>query len=257
MYKLNLQLDDKFQEFVSNLATRKLESVNNTQVEWIIIKKKARGEYDVSSSPTSNSSFFAHTIQRTKQNFNKLSHAIHSMKLDKDPAVMVNNPKKHSMTILNPNYVKNFSKLIKSRAHQNASSNNINNLLNVSSMSATNLTNVGDISDASIDCTKVSNDDTILAVKSRKSSSLGILDPNLNKTLIKDEDSNEIGIKSVKDQARKLNRLSTEGQLNDITKNKQFLKPPGISQPKPPEKPEKVDLLSNKLTSNWLYFVEF
>jgi hypothetical protein len=87
---------------------------------------------DTSSySPSNASSFFSNTLQKTKTNLNRFSHAIHSIKLDKDT---LNRP-----SLGNPNYF-SISRLVK-RPLIRGDANN----LNTSSFSASNLTNIGEM----------------------------------------------------------------------------------------------------------------
>lgn len=82
--------DDKFQEFVSNIAIKKYEVViiiirgtsvivlirpfkNDSKDEWIVLKKKYMG-----SNPHSppHMGFFASKLQKTKQNLTKFSNKV-------------------------------------------------------------------------------------------------------------------------------------------------------------------------------------
>ncbi|RNA26163.1 ankyrin repeat domain-containing SOWAHB isoform X1 [Brachionus plicatilis] len=57
--------DDKFQEFISNIAVKKYDESND---EWICLKKKFQ------DPANAHSGFFASTFQKTKNNLSKLSN---------------------------------------------------------------------------------------------------------------------------------------------------------------------------------------
>ena len=237
--------DEKFQEYISNVAIRKTEFTNSNTTEWLMLKKKF---YESSPIlPQNSSGFFANTLQRTKNNFTKFSNALQSIKVDKE-----NRPNSGSSNT-NSNYIlPTISNLVKPGSFLSE---------NTQSYSASNLTSISECESNN------SNSKMFKKKSSRKSSSLVILDPeklmntnsnNTNSTSLCLQNTNEdecddyqneeqilsstlaleneyqnqpaqppanshnnqtVSIKSVKEHAKKLNRLSTETQLNKLNNN--------------------------------------
>ncbi|CAF0872012.1 unnamed protein product [Brachionus calyciflorus] len=160
--------DDKFQEFISNIAVKKYDESNN---EWIILKKKYQ---DVSQNHTG---FFASTFQKTKHNLTKLSNKAFLGK-EKDT-------------------INNSSKLFNTSACNISNQNEeADDTVKDSPKRSSSLINLED----DLKENKVEEGGKIVPSQSLQS---------LNSTIV-EETTNP---KSVKEQAKELNRLNTQSNL--------------------------------------------
>lgn len=248
--------DTKFQEFLSNLAIRKYE--NDPFDEWIILKKVFYKEQSQSSlSSSTNSGFFASKLQKTKQSLTKFSATLiyqHGKEKSHD---LANKSLNSSSNSLNSN-------CSSSNFHSSTTSQSSSNLTDLNEFHAPVLQNAHKKKtpkfttvQSSFYLNNVPSEP--LNESSRAKSSLEIFETeslynNLSlsknsqaledKTLTEDKNKSDfedcdkssanetiVAVKSVKEHAKKLNRLNTQLEL---------------SQNSTPQKPRKYSLGTGK-----------
>lgn len=233
--------ETKFQDFVSNLAIRKFE--NDSYDEWIILKKvfykDKEQTLNSSSTPASpNTGFFASKLQKTKQSLTKFSKTLNQQNGKEKCNDLANKSLNSSTNSLN----------------SNCSSSNFHGSNSTSSYSSSNLTDINDFhapnqvvsttTKRKPKFTTVQSNSNFylnnnapypLSAASRTQSSFEIFetdslinDISLSKTstLKKDrsdankseeknnQDDTIVAVKSVKEHAKKLNRLNTQMELS-------------------------------------------